>query len=378
MGIKLKFYYSTQLYYHITKLLAAPRPQPDIYVKILANKIKMKEKLRNILFNTFFNMTALFFMLFIFAAAPVPSWADDAFDAWLTGLKAEAAAKGIATGTLDSAFKDIQLIERVIELDRNQPEFKLTFDSYMKKVVTSNRINRGSRLLAEHRELLKKVEQRYGVQSRFLVAIWAIESNFGDHRGGFSVIRALTTLAYDARRSKFFRNELINALKILDEGHISLSDMRGSWAGAMGQVQFIPSSFVSFAVDFDMDGQKDIWHNLPDIFASAANYLSSYKWQKDRTWGRQVDLLEWFDHDLAGLETIKPLAEWQRIGVRQFNGTDLPEADINASLILPSGNGGPAFLVYDNYRAIYKWNHSHFYVIAVGTLADKIAAQSIN
>ena len=306
---------------------------------------------------------------------PSSSKAEDDFDLWLTGFKTEAASKGISAKTLDTAFKDIQLIKRVVELDRNQPEFKLTFDTYMKKVVTRSRISRGSRLLAEHREVLEKVEQKYGVQPRFLVAIWAIESNFGDHRGGFSVIRALTTLAYDARRSKFFRNELINALRILDEGHISLSDMRGSWAGAMGQVQFIPSSFVSFAVDFDEDGRKDIWHNLPDIFASAANYLSSYKWQKERTWGRQVDLPEWFDHDLVGLKIVKPLAEWQRIGVRRLNGDDLPEVDIKASLIMPSGNSGPAFLAYNNYRAIYRWNRSHFYVIAVGTLADKIAAQ---
>ncbi len=320
--------------------------------------------------------TALLILAFLLLVLPSPSGADEDFSAWLTEFKTEAASKGISDWTLEAAFKDIQLIKRVVELDRNQPEFKLTFDTYMKNVVTRSRVNRGSRLLAEHRELLESVSEKYGVQSRFLVAIWAIESNFGDHRGGFSVIKALTTLAYDARRSKFFRNELINALKILDEGHISLSDMRGSWAGAMGQVQFIPSSFVSFAVDFDGDGRKDIWKNLPDIFASAANYLSSYKWQKERTWGRQVDLPEWFDHDLAGLETVKPLAEWQKIGVRRFNGDDLPEVDITASLILPSGNEGPAFLVYNNYRAIYKWNKSHFYVIAVGTLADRIAAQA--
>ncbi len=325
-----------------------------------------------------FSETVILFLLFLLLVLPSPSEADEDFSAWLSGFRAEAVSKGISVETLDTAFEDMQLIDRVIELDRNQPEFKLTFDTYMEKVVTPNRVSRGSRLLAEHREVLEKVARRYGVQSRFLVAIWAIESNFGDHHGGFPVIGALTTLAYDARRGKFFRNELINALRILDEGHISFSDMRGSWAGAMGQVQFIPSSFVSFAVDFDRDGRKDIWHNLPDIFASAANYLSSYKWQKERTWGRQVDLPEWFDHDLAGLKTVKPLAEWQRIGVRRFDGTDLPEVNINASLILPSGNKGPAFLVYNNYRAIYKWNKSHFYVIAVGTLADKIAAQSIN
>lgn len=308
---------------------------------------------------------------------PSPSNAESDFELWLTEFKAEAASRGISDGTLEAAFKDIQLIERVVELDRNQPEFKLTFDTYMKKVVTPSRVRRGSRLFAEHREVLESVAERYGVQPRFLVAIWGIESNFGDHRGGFSVIRALTTLAYDARRSKFFRNELINALKILDEGHIDLPDMRGSWAGAMGQVQFIPSSFVSFAVDFNEDGRKDIWHNLPDIFASAANYLSSYNWQSDLTWGRKVQLPEGFDHKLAGLNIQKRLSEWQGTGVRRINGTDLPKVEINASLILPSGNGGPAFLVYDNYRAIYKWNRSHFYVIAVGTLADRIAARSI-
>jgi membrane-bound lytic murein transglycosylase B len=306
---------------------------------------------------------------------PSHSEAEDDFNAWLTEFRAEAVSKGISVETLDTAFEDIQLIERVIELDRNQPEFKLTFETYMKRVVNPTRISRGRHLLAEHRELLEKVSQKYGVQPRFLVAIWAIESNFGDHRGGFSVIRALTTLAYDARRSEFFRNELINALRILDEGHISLSNMRGSWAGAMGQVQFIPSSFVSFAVDFDNDGKKDIWQNLPDIFASAANYLSSYKWQKGRTWGRQVDLPEWFDHDMADLKIKKQLSEWQRIGVRRLNGDDLPKVDIKASLVLPSGKDGPAFLAYDNYRAIYKWNKSHFYVIAVGTLADRIAAK---
>ena len=321
---------------------------------------------------------AVILLALLLLVLPSPSEAADNFELWLTGFKTEAASKGISTATLDAAFKDIQLIKRVVELDRNQPEFKLTLDNYMEKVVNSSRVSRGSRMLAEHREVLEKVAQKYGVQPRFLVAIWAVESNFGDRRGGFSVIESLTTLAYDARRSAFFRNELINALRILDEGHISLSDMRGSWAGAMGQIQFIPSSFVSFAVDFDGDGRKDIWNDLPDIFASTANYLSSHKWQKESTWGRQVRLPAEFNHGLAGMDTRKSLAEWQKKGVRLIDGGSLPETDIDASLVLPSGNSGPAFLVYDNYRAIYKWNHSHFYVIAVGTLADMIEAQSIN
>lgn len=318
--------------------------------------------------------SVILLLMLLLLLVPSSSEADEDFSAWLTEFRIEAVSRGISNETIESALTGIEPIERVIELDRNQPEFKLTFSTYMKKVVTSTRVSRGRRLLAEHRELLERVSERYGVQPRFLVAIWAIESNFGDHRGGFSVIRALITLAYDARRSTFFRNELLNALKILDEGHIDLSDMRGSWAGAMGQVQFIPSSFISFAVDFDEDGRKDIWNNLPDIFASAANYLSSYKWQKERTWGRQVNLPDGFDLKLAGLGTEKPLSEWQETGIRRLNGTDLPEVDINASLIIPSENG-PAFLVYSNYRAIYKWNKSHFYVIAVGTLADRIAAQ---
>ena len=319
--------------------------------------------------------TPILFILILLLVLPSTSKADEDFSAWLAQFRIEASSKGIAIGTLDTAFKDIQLIKRVIELDRNQPEFKLTFNTYMEKVVTPARVNRGRHLLAEHRELLEKVEQKYGVQPRFLVAIWAIESNFGDHRGGFPVIGALTTLAYDARRSKFFRRELINALRVLDEGHISLTDMRGSWAGAMGQVQFIPSSFVSFAVDFDKDGRKDIWHNLPDIFASAANYLSSYKWQNNRTWGRQVTLPKGLDHEMTGLGKKKSLSQWQKLGVRRLNDSALPNVAINASLIMPAKNMSPAYLVYDNYRAIYKWNKSHFYVIAVGTLADRIATQ---
>jgi membrane-bound lytic murein transglycosylase B len=321
-----------------------------------------------------FSRITLIFLLFLLLIVPSLYAADDDFIKWLAEFRIEALSKGISARTFDTAFTGVKPVERVIELDRNQPEFKLTFEKYMKKVVTKRRLKRGRRLLAEHREVLEKVEQQYGVQPHFLVAIWAIESNFGDHRGGFPVINALTTLAYDARRGKFFRNELLSALRILDEGHIELSEMRGSWAGAMGQVQFIPSSFVSFAVDFDGDGRKDIWHSLPDIFASAANYLSSYNWQNDLTWGRQVLLPEGFDHKLAGLDVQKRLSEWQEMGVRRPNGTDLPRVDVNASLVLPSGNGGPAFLVYDNYRAIYKWNRSHFYVIAVGTLADRIAA----
>ncbi|GBD95924.1 membrane-bound lytic murein transglycosylase B precursor [bacterium BMS3Abin06] len=314
----------------------------------------------------------MFIGLFTFTMLPLsyPSAAD--FVEWLAVLKAEAMAKGISEATLETAFAKVQPIQRIIKLDRNQPEFKKDYWSYIKMTVTESRIKKARRLLIKHRLLLEDIKNRYGVQPRFLVAIWGMETNFGTHPGNFPVIASLATLAYDTRRSIFFRAELLNALKILDEGHIDVSDMQGSWAGAMGQLQFMPSTFINFAVDADKDGRKDIWHSLPDVFASAANYLSKYNWQGNRTWGREVRLPLNFNRKLVGLETKKPLSEWQNLGIRRLTGRNLPEVDIDASLILPSGSNGPAFLVYRNYRAIYRWNPSHLYTLAVCRLSDRL------
>ncbi len=295
------------------------------------------------------------------------------FDTWLTGLRAEAIAGGISSETLDIALKDLKPVPRIIELDRNQPEFKRSFWSYQKLVVTESRIKRGAEMLITHRDLLERIKDRYGVQPRFLVAIWGLETNFGSYKGKFSVIRATATLAHDARRSKFFRSELLHSLRIIDEGHISLENMLGSWAGAMGQLQFMPSTFTQLAVDEDNDGRKDIWQSLPDVFGSASNFLSSYGWMPGYTWGRQVKLPQVFDNDLIGTGTNRTLAEWQETGVRRYNGKDLPDADISASLIQPSGSNGPSFLVYKNYKAILRWNRSHLYALAVCRLADRIA-----
>jgi membrane-bound lytic murein transglycosylase B len=295
------------------------------------------------------------------------------FVEWLTSLRAEAKARGISEATLDTAFAGVQPIQRILKLDRNQPEFKKDYWSYIKLTVTGSRIKKGQRLLIKHGTLLENIKNHYGVQPRFLVAIWGMETNFGTYLGKFPVISSLATLAYDTRRSSFFRAELLHALKIIDEGHIDVPDMEGSWAGAMGQLQFMPSTFISFAVDEDKDGRKDIWHSLPDVFASAANYLSKYNWHVDRTWGREVRLPSNFDQELAGLDTKKPLSEWQNLGIRRLNGGNLPEVDINASLIMPSGSHGPAFLVYQNYRAIFRWNRSHLYSLAVCRLSDKLA-----
>jgi membrane-bound lytic murein transglycosylase B len=296
------------------------------------------------------------------------------FADWLASLRAEAIAKGISDATLETALGGLQPIPRIIELDRNQPEFKQDFRSYINSRVSEKRIKTGRRMLQKHGFLLEKIRRRYGIQPRFLIAIWGLETEYGNYLGGFPVIGALATLAYDPRRSNFFRAELLNALTILDEGHVSISDMKGSWAGAMGQLQFMPSTFVRHAVDADGNGRKNIWHSLPDTFASAAKFLADSGWQSGITWGRKVRLPSDFNLNLAGLDKERPLAEWQEMGVRRINGSNLPGVDIKASLILPDGNNGPVFLVYQNYRAILRWNHSHLYALSVCYLADRISA----
>ena len=294
------------------------------------------------------------------------------FQDWLQGLRDEALARGISAETLDSALSNIAPIPRVVELDRRQPEFTMTFGRYLELVAPMSRIEEGRKRLAENRTLLEEIQAKFGVPPRFLVALWGIESNFGGHTGGFPVIAALATLAHDGRRSAYFRKELLLALQILEEGHILHSTMTGSWAGAMGQAQFMPSSFVSHAVDHDGDGRKDIWSNRGDIFASAANYLARSGWQPGYNWGRPVVLPVDLDPALAGLEIRKPLRVWQSLGLRRVGGMDLPVANINASVVIPDGPDGPAFLVYENFRVIMRWNRSTFFATAVGLLADRI------
>jgi membrane-bound lytic murein transglycosylase B len=294
------------------------------------------------------------------------------FSSWLNKLRQEALTKGISEATLQEALDKLEPIPRIIELDRKQPEFTQTFWRYLDARVNENRIERGRTLLKTHKELLDTIEMQYGVQPRFLVAFWGLETNFGDYLGSFPVIGSLATLAYDPRRSDFFRSELLAALSIIDNGHISTANMLGSWAGAMGQPQFMPSTFIRFAVDADGDGRRDIWHSLPDVFASAANFLSESGWQGDKTWGREVKIPSDFDLDLTGLKVKKTLAAWQVLGVRKINGRNLPEVNIKGSIILPAGHEGPAFLVYNNFHTILRWNRSDFYAIAVGHLADRI------
>ncbi len=300
--------------------------------------------------------------------------AQTEFDQWLDALREEALARGIRAATLDQALVGVTPVERVIELDRNQPEFKLTYRGYIDRVMPPSRIERGRRLLREHRDTLLPIARAYGVPAHVIVALWGIESDFGRIQGGFEILPALVTLAHDERRSAYFRKELLDALHILDEGHVSPDSFVGSWAGAMGQCQFMPSTFRRHAVDHDGDGRRDIWNTRTDVFASAANYLASAGWQPGYRWGRPVRLPAGFDLTLASLENKKPLQAWQALGVRRIGGGDLPIApEIEAALIIHDDGEGPAFLVYPNFEVIMTWNRSKLFATAVGQLADQIA-----
>lgn len=305
-----------------------------------------------------------------------PAMAEENFATWLDGVREEALGKGIRAEVLDAAFAGVKPIPRVIELDRRQPEFTLTFQQYLDRVVPDSRKKRGRARYATHKAMLDAVGKKYGVQPRFIVALWGIETDFGRVTGGFPVIASLATLAHDGRRSAYFRGELMHALNILNGNHTTADKMMGSWAGAMGQPQFMPSSFNNFAVDEDGDGRRDIWETQIDVFASAANYLSKVGWRDDITWGRKVKLPAGFDLSLASLDTEKRLSEWQAMGVRRADGGDLPARDLPASLVLPvKGSATPAYLVYQNYRNILKWNRSTYFALAVGHLSDAIGGR---
>lgn len=297
---------------------------------------------------------------------------EQSFNDWLAELREEALQLGISQQTLNASLDGLEPIERVVELDRSQPEFVQTFTRYTNSRISQAQIERGQSLLNEHSGLLTQVRDRFGVQPHYLVSFWALESNFGRATGGFTVIQALATLAYDPRRADFFRQELLTALQVIDEGHIEAQRMTGSWAGAMGQLQFMPSTFNRYAIDGDGDGRIDIWNSLPDVFYSAANFLSQSGWKGDERWGREVILPDNFDFGLSGTSVRKTVNEWRELGVRQVNGSLLPVSELEGSVVLPAGADGPAFLTYNNYRTTMVWNRSTFYALSVGHLADRL------
>ncbi|MEX2648566.1 MAG: lytic murein transglycosylase [Alphaproteobacteria bacterium] len=297
------------------------------------------------------------------------------FAEFVASVRKEARAQGIAEATLDSAFAGVSgPIARIIELDRSQPEVTMTFAEYMAKRVTDAMVRDGQANLASNRALLEQVEARYGVPVEYLVALWGLESRFGEYMGQYSVIAALATLAYDGRRSTYFRKELLNALAILDEGHTTPDLMLGSWAGAMGQSQFMPSSFRSYAVDFDSDGRRDIWTTRADVFASAANYLAKAGWRRAQAWGFPVVLPDGFESGLIGNRTVRDVGAWRTLGVAPIDGHDFPADSTKAALVRPAGERGVTYMVFDNYQVILRWNRSDYFAMSVVTLADLLAA----
>ncbi|USD64515.1 lytic murein transglycosylase [Vibrio sp. SCSIO 43136] len=301
------------------------------------------------------------------------------FERYVEGLKLEAIEEGIDVDIIEEAFEGVEYKPRAVKADRNQPEKKLTLDEYIPRAVPDWKVKKARKLYDQHYTELKRIGDEYGVQPRFIVALWGVESNFGSLTGGYDVISALSTLAYDGRREAFFRKETMAALKILEQGHIKPDNMKGSWAGAMGQCQFMPSSFLAFAADGNGDGKKNIWQTKADVFASTANYLAKSGWDDKYTWGRQVKVPNGIDTNLQGrgADKAKTLSEWSKLGITRYNGQPLPQPseDINAWLIMPDSTNGRTYLIYNNYQVLMKWNRSFYFATAVSHLADRIVAR---
>ena len=299
------------------------------------------------------------------------------FDEWLENIEMLAINEGITSETIKKSLTGVEPNNRVIELDRKQPEFTLTLETYLNNATPKSRVKKGKKLYEEHQKLFKEIYDVYKVQPRFVIALWGIETNFGMYTGSFNVIRSLATLSHDLRRRDFFTDEMINALTIIDQGHIEPDAMMGSWAGAMGQNQFMPSSFLNYATDFNKDGKKDIWNTLPDVFASSSNYLNKSGWNHNQTWGREVKVSQDIDEDMITVSArkivvSKKINEWSKLGVTNLDGSKLPEVNIDAYLVYPEGKEGRKYIVYENFKTIMKWNRSLFFGIAVGTLSDMI------
>ena len=300
------------------------------------------------------------------------------FAEYVSQLKIEAKENGIDDTIIDNAFTNVEFLQRSVKSDKAQPEFKLTLDTYIPRAVPDWKIEQARAAYQKHYQLLHKIGKEYGVQPRFIVALWGIETNFGKLTGRHNVISSLTTMAYEGRREALFKKQLFAALTILQKGHIKKDDFIGSWAGAMGQVQFMPTSYLKYAVDYDGDGKKDIWHNYADVFASAANYLKKEGWNYNETWGRQILLPADFDLQQAGLKQQKTLKEWHDLGVLRFNGSQLPKVDIHASVVIPDDASGRVYLAYNNYKVLMHWNRSYYFATAVSYLSERINHPRIN
>jgi membrane-bound lytic murein transglycosylase B len=298
----------------------------------------------------------------------------DSFQGFLAGLRAEARRAGISAATLERAFAGLQPNQKVLERDRHQPEFTMTWAQYRALLITDQRIANGRVAVQQSRALLARVQDRFAVNPGVITGIWGLESSFGAGMGDFHVVEALATLAWEGRRASFFRGELLAALRILEHGDVTPAHMLGSYAGAMGQPQFMPSSYLRYAVDFEGNGRRDIWTSKPDVLGSIANYLAQSGWRSGEPWGQPIVLPGSFDASSTGRDNRRSVGDWARLGVRTANARSLPPAHVQGAVLLPDGPGGDAFLVYANFAAIRRYNPSDFYALAVGLLGDALVA----
>jgi membrane-bound lytic murein transglycosylase B len=312
-------------------------------------------------------------ILFCLLVCPDMVMAQDAeFAQCLSGLQHRARSEQLSTHVVDEVLANLKQQTRVIELDRSQPEFTQTFADYFQRRVTAERIERGQELLDQYQAFLTDLTRKYGVPGRYLVAFWGLETNFGSYLGKMPTLDSLATLACDERRSEFFTSELMQALALLERESLTPAEMRGSWAGAMGHTQFMPSAYRLHAIDGDGDGHVNLWRSERDALASGANFLVNLGWQKGQRWGREVLLPDDFPYVKTGLNNSQPLAYWRGLGVSFANGNPIPDIDMQASVLVPAGHSGPAFLVYPNFDVILRWNRSEYYALAVGLLADRL------
>lgn len=297
------------------------------------------------------------------------------FKNFVSSVKHKAMQNGISQTTLDRAFKNVEYLHRVVELDNKQPERTKGpgFQKYKRNLINSARLQRARKELIENYFLLDEVEKKFGVGKEYIVALWAVETNFGDNKGNFDLINSLTSLAYEGRRRDFFLDQLLKALQILDEEHITIDKFKGSWAGAFGQFQFMPSTFLKYAYDFDNDGKKDIWNNKADGFASAANYLKSIGWEYNLNWGKRVIAPYNLNSKYIDRNFSQNMYKWRAVGLRYADGEHFFGSSINASLIDPDGTEGDRselYIVTDNFKRLFDWNRSSYFVVTIGLIAD--------
>ena len=314
---------------------------------------------------------------FIFIATFIPfitnaTIADENFNQCKINLAERAKTAGFSPYITKTVIDNISPIKRVISLDKKQPEFTQTFEQYIKARVTNYHVRVGREKLKQNKVLFDKLEKKYGIPRQYLVSFWGLETVFGKHKGKMSVLNSLATLACDQRRSEFFTLELLNLFTLIESEQVSVDQLQGSWAGAMGHMQFMPTAFLKYAVDGDNDGKVDIWQSEVDALTTAANYLNQIGWQSKERWGREIKLPKNFAFNKVEFDKYYPLNYFQQLGVQQTNQQALPSYDIQAELYLPSGHKGPAFLLYPNFNVIMTWNLSKSYALSVGALANKL------